>query len=139
MKLLRKVVLAGLASGVLILSPLLQAEDIAVDIRVSSTLPAERFSQNWPVHIYLAEPGSRIPLSSKTVSLDELPVSITLTDQDYVLPMFTLEGKERLVLITKISSSGDPHKEGPEDFRQISPVFTLDDQQRAAVEMELKD
>lgn len=139
MSLVRKAILAWLVSAVFIFSPLVQAEEIVVEISVSSTLSAERFSRNWPVHIYLAEPGSRVPLSSKTVQLDELPVTITLTDEDYVLPMFTLKGKEQLVLITKISSSGDPHKQGPEDYRQTSPAFSLNDQNRAAIEMVLEE
>ena len=109
-----------------------------VDITISSQLPAEHFSANWPLHIYLSAPGSKIPLSSTTITLADLPYRTTLTEKDYVLPAFTLKGFQELVLVVKVSSSGDPHRDGPEDFRQQSPRFQLNSNNHAEAEMILK-
>ena len=106
-------------------------------VTVTNLLTPDRFSQNWPVHIYLAAPGSKIPLSSITTLLDELPFSSTLTEHNKVLPMFTLEGHKELVLVVKVSSSGDPHKQGPEDFRQVSQVIQLNSDNKASVNLNL--
>lgn len=113
--------------------------EIQVSVTVSNQLAAERFSQNWPVHIYLAAPGSRASLSYTISQLDRLPLSLTLTEHHQVLPTLSLKGLRELVLIAKVSSSGDPHVAGAEDYRQISPVFRLDAQQQATVNMVLQE
>ncbi len=106
-----------------------------IKVEINNQLPAERFSDNWPVHIYLTAPDSRIPLSSTTTQLDKLPLKTVLTEKDYVLPMYKLIGHKQLVLVAKVSSSGDPHKEGPEDYRQVSNIFTLDSNNKAQAKL----
>ena len=110
-----------------------------IGVTISNKLPTERFSQNWPVHVYLTSPGSKIPLSSKTTRLDKLPFKTTLTEKDNVLPMFTLKGHKELVLVVKISSSGDPHKTGSEDYRQVSPKFEISPNNKTSLSMTLSE
>lgn len=122
-------------------SVMIQAEEeplIQVKVTVTNQLPDDRFTENWPVHIYLTTPGSKIPLSATTTRVTELPHSTVLTEKNYVIPTFTLKGQKHLELVTKISSSGDPHIVGPEDYRKTSRTFTLDPQNRAQIEMILE-
>lgn len=101
----------------LILASLAQADSrqVEVDVSVAAELKAGMTS-DWPVYIYATAPGSRIPLASYATTLSALPLTVTLTEDMYVLPMFTLSGEDSVELVAKVSTTGDPHKTGPLDI-----------------------
>lgn len=93
---------------------------VSVDKAVQSGMKPE-----WPVYIYAAAPGSRIPLASTKLNVSDLPATVLLTEEMYVLPQFTLKGISQVELVAKVSTTGDPHKKGPEDRSGRSAVIEI--------------
>jgi len=106
---------------------IVQAEpeyQIKVKVSLADELKAEAHPK-WPVYIYAAAPGSRVPLASFRTEVDQLPMVVTLDETMYVLPQFTLKGAEKVELVAKISAAGDPHKTGPQDMAGRSTPVVL--------------
>ncbi|MCV6587466.1 MAG: hypothetical protein OIF57_00360 [Marinobacterium sp.] len=122
-----KVSLLALALTAVLSSPSVLAEALQyqIEVRVTQVGPDTAADPDWPVYIYAAVPGSRVPLSSIRVSLKELPITVTLNETMYVLPQFTLKGVEQVELVAKLSTSGDPHKPGKYDRAGRSQVVAI--------------
>jgi len=108
-------------------------------IRVSAQLSKQHqpFSKDWPVYIYAAVPGTKLPLSSYKTTVSQLPLSVDLTEDMYLLPTHTMAEQEKLIVVLKLSSSGDPHQPGPEDLQVKSRVLDLSQRRQHRVELVL--
>ena len=106
-----------------------------IHVTVSLNNPQAGFSQDWPVYVYAAVPGTKLPLSSYQTKISKLPLTVTLTEEMYLLPTHTMAGHDQLVVVAKISSSGNPHQAGPEDLSGGSDAldFTRQTTHRIAI------
>jgi len=105
----------GLMLSILMAALPIQAAEYQIEVRVTQLESDKQANPDWPVYVYAAVPGSRVPLSSVRLSLKDLPATVTLDESMYVLPQFTLNGVEQVELVAKLSTSGDPHKKGEHD------------------------
>ena len=125
----------GFMLSVLITAMPVQAAEYQIEVRVTQLESDKDANPDWPVYVYAAVPGSRVPLSSARVSLKDLPATVMLDETMYVLPQFTLKGVEEIELVAKLSTSGDPHKKGEHDRVGRSPVIAI--RQGTAVQTEV--
>ncbi|WP_432473188.1 c-type cytochrome biogenesis protein CcmI/CycH [Amphritea sp. HPY] len=96
-----------------------------ITVSVSLDKPVQPFSQDWPVYVFAAAPGTKLPLSSYTTRISELPNKVILTEDMYLLPTHTIADQPEVVVTVKVSSSGDPHQKGPEDVSVSSPALSF--------------
>lgn len=98
-----------------------------IQVKVDLDTEADKgFTQDWPVYVYAASPGTKLPLASKSLKLSELPAQVKLTEADYVLPGLTMKDHTKLVVTVKVSSDPDVHKTGPEDSSITSAELIFD-------------
>lgn len=96
-----------------------------ITVSVSLATQAQPFSQDWPVYVFAAAPGTKLPLSSYKTQISGLPKTVELTEDMYLLPTHTIADQPEVVVTVKVSSSGDPHQTGPEDVSVSSPVLSF--------------
>lgn len=84
-------------------------------------------SKGWLVYVFAIEPGKRIPVASKTVRLNQLPVELVLTNKDFLLPEMTLDHVKRVVIKAKAKQHGDAHKTMKGDLEGKSEEILLPD------------
>ncbi len=93
---------------------------ITVTINVSSDLFA-KLEADDPVFVFArAKEGPPAPLAAKRLSVADLPATITLSDQDAMMPQLKLSSFEDVVINARISKSGQPIAQAG-DF-QSTPV-----------------
>ena len=113
---------------------LLQPDPVQIEVELKLEGSAEP-GVILPVYVYAATPGSKLPLSYHQTSTDKLPIKIVLREDMYLLPSHTMKGADELVVIAKLSASGDPHKTEPGDVSVVSEV--INPRQKAALNIEL--
>lgn len=125
---------------VLLLAGLLLNSDNTRTITVSVSLyeHEQPFSQDWPVYVFAAAPGTKLPLSSYKTLISELPKTVELTEDMYLLPTHTIADQPEVVVTVKVSSSGDPHQKGPEDVSVSSPVLSFNKQSSHRLGLSIK-
>ncbi|MGY0215800.1 c-type cytochrome biogenesis protein CcmI/CycH [Endozoicomonadaceae bacterium StTr2] len=104
-------------------------KQIEVRVQLAESLLAS-MDPSWPVYVYASHPGNKIPLSSAQLTVDDLPDTILLTEDMYILPNLTLAGADRVRVTAKISSSGDPHKTSKLDKVGKTEAFDLSEGQQ---------
>lgn len=109
-----------------------------ITVSVSLDKLSQTFSQDWPVYVFAAAPGTKLPLSSFKTQISALPKTVELTEDMYLLPTHTIADQPEVVVTVKVSSSGDPHQKGPEDISISSPVLSFNKQNRHKVELSIK-
>lgn len=109
-----------------------------ITVSVSLDKQSQTFSQDWPVYVFAAAPGTKLPLSSFKTIISELPQTVELTEDMYLLPTHTIADQPEVVVTVKVSSSGDPHQKGPEDISVSSPVLSFTKKNRHKVELSIK-
>ena len=67
-----------------------------------------------------------MPLAVKRFTLAELPVSVTLSDADAMMPAMKLSGFEQVVVGARVSHSGNPVSQSGDFFTELESVDSTD-------------
>jgi len=82
-------------------------------------------NQDALVFIYAkALKGPPMPLAARRMKVSDLPVEISLTDSDAMLPQMKLSGFEQVVVGARVSFSGNPVAQPGDIFAEVKPVDT---------------
>ncbi len=127
----------------LLLSVSVQADNadnqrsILVDLKLSPQL--QKYAENkWIVYVFARPANKRVPLASKKLTLDQVPMLVELTEKNYLLENLTLANADQVVVYVKVTRHGSPHKTVVGDLLGESAVvdFSLDKQQRIELMIE---
>lgn len=95
---------------------------IIVNISISKSIDQNNIKDSDLVFVFaLAKNGPPAPLAVKRLTVADLPTTITLTEQDAILPQMTISTFDDIVLSAKISKTGDPsNKEGDINSQKVA-------------------
>ncbi len=95
-------------------------------ISVMITLDESVASQAKPndlVYVYAkAASGPPMPLAAKKLTVSDLPVKITLSDKDAVMPQMKLSNFEQIKIGARVSKSGDPVAKPGDLFEETGAI-----------------
>lgn len=80
---------------------------VKVDVTLSKKL-AEMVSPNDVVFVYVKSPGVKMPLAVLKRQARDLPFTVELTNKQKMMPGMPMKAGEKVEVVAKISSSGDP-------------------------------
>ncbi|MEH6797998.1 MAG: c-type cytochrome biogenesis protein CcmI [Halopseudomonas sabulinigri] len=104
-----------------------QGPAIRLTVSVAPELMAQ-LDPNSSVFVFAREPnGPPMPLIAKRLTLSQLPLDITLTQADAMLPGVTLSAEQSLQLVARVSPTGDA-REGTH-LGQLDNVHAGSDEQ----------
>ncbi|MGY8809893.1 MAG: c-type cytochrome biogenesis protein CcmI [Pseudomonadales bacterium] len=104
-----------------------QGPAIRLTVSVAPELMAQ-LDPNSSVFVFAREPnGPPMPLIAKRLTLSQLPLDITLTQTDAMLPGVTLSAEQSLQLVARVSPTGDA-REGTH-LGQLDNVHAGSDEQ----------
>tara|TARA_R110000764_G_scaffold215935_2_gene302742 strand:+ start:17094 stop:18299 length:1206 start_codon:yes stop_codon:yes gene_type:complete len=104
-----------------------QGPAIRLTVSVAPELMAQ-LDPNSSVFVFAREPnGPPMPLIAKRLTLSQLPLDITLTQADAMLPGVTLSAEQSLQLVARVSPAGDA-REGTH-LGQLDNVHAGSDEQ----------
>ncbi|MDJ0776644.1 MAG: c-type cytochrome biogenesis protein CcmI [Gammaproteobacteria bacterium] len=90
--------------------------DITPDLRA-------RAEPDTAVFVYArAQQGPPMPLAVKRLTLAELPVSLTLGDEDAMMPAMKLSGFDQVVVGARVSLSGNPVAQDGDFYTEIEAI-----------------
>ncbi len=109
-------------------------------LTVNVTLPdgiAADLAADTTVFVYAkAANGPPMPLAVARRTLADIPFSVTLSDQDAMLPAMKLSGFERVVVGARLSRSGNAIAEPGDIFGEMADISTAES---AEVDVQIKD
>jgi cytochrome c-type biogenesis protein CcmH len=99
---------------------------LSASLKVSVSLADEikqRVSSDNLVFIYAkAASGPPMPLAVKRLTVDDLPVTIELSDTDAMIPSMTLSSFDDLIIGARVSMSGNPVAQAGDLYIETGPV-----------------
>ncbi len=102
------------------------AAPLADDIRLQVDLDASMLDQAKPsdtVFIYAkAASGPPMPLAAKKLTVADLPVEVTLSDADAMLPQMKLSSFDRIIVGARVSKSGNPMPAPGDLYAEAGPL-----------------
>ncbi|MCW8886075.1 MAG: hypothetical protein OQK12_12620 [Motiliproteus sp.] len=82
---------------------------ILVDLKLDSSL--QQYAEKpWIVYVFARPEDKRVPLASKKLTLDRVPLLVELTEKNYLLENLTLANADQVVVYVKVTRHGSPHK-----------------------------
>jgi cytochrome c-type biogenesis protein CcmH len=100
--------------------------DNAVGIKLLVDISAElkaKASPDTAVFIYAkAMQGPPMPLAVRKLQLSDLPVSLTLSDDDAMMPTMKLSSFDQVIVGARVSSSGNPVAQSGDFYTELEAV-----------------
>ena len=100
--------------------------DNAVGIKLLVDISAElkaKASPDMAVFIYAkAMQGPPMPLAVRKLQLSDLPVSLTLSDDDAMMPTMKLSSFDQVIVGARVSSSGNPVAQSGDFYTELEEV-----------------
>lgn len=96
---------------------------VEVRVEVAEALLGQ-VSPDMRVFVFASNPAGGPPLAAKNLSAAELPLSVTLGEDDAMLPQFTLANAETIVVSARVSRSGEANAQSG-DLQAVSQPFDL--------------
>ncbi|MEH6626920.1 MAG: hypothetical protein V7739_10765 [Motiliproteus sp.] len=99
----------------LLLSLSVQAEapeskrSILIDLKLAPHLQ-QYAEEKWLVYVFARPADKRVPLASKKLTLDRVPMLVELTEANFLLENLTLANADEVVVYVKVTRHGSPHK-----------------------------
>lgn len=84
-----------------------ESAGIQVSVRLGDTVPVEQIGSQTALFLFARVPGERAPVAAIRRSAAELPADFVLTDADAMLPGRSLADFDELMLVARLSMSGD--------------------------------
>jgi cytochrome c-type biogenesis protein CcmH len=95
---------------------------IKLQVDISSELKAKA-SPDTTVFVYAkAMQGPPMPLAVKKLKLGDLPVTLTLSDDDAMLPSMKLSSFDQVIVGARVSSSGNPVAQSGDFYTEVEAV-----------------
>jgi cytochrome c-type biogenesis protein CcmH len=95
---------------------------IKLQVDISSELKAKA-SPETTVFVYAkAMQGPPMPLAVRKLKLGDLPVTLTLSDDDAMLPSMKLSSYDQVIVGARVSSSGNPVAQNGDFYTEVEAV-----------------
>ncbi len=95
---------------------------LSVSVDITPELRAQ-VSPDTAVFVYArAQQGPPMPLAVKRLTLAELPVALTLGDEDAMMPAMKLSGFDEVVVGARVSMSGNPVAQEGDFYTELESV-----------------
>jgi cytochrome c-type biogenesis protein CcmH len=95
---------------------------IKLQVDISSELKAKA-SPDTTVFVYAkAMQGPPMPLAVRKLKLGDLPVTLTLSDDDAMLPSMKLSSFDQVIVGARVSSSGNPVAQSGDFYTEVEAV-----------------
>ena len=95
---------------------------VSASISVNASIK-EKLTGNEQVFVYAkAVSGPPMPLAARKFKVSDLPVNVTLSDADAMMPQLKLSSVDAFTLGARISMSGNPISQKGDYFVEISPL-----------------
>ncbi len=103
-------------------TPTVESGSLQVEVSVSAELVAD-LPPDTSVFVYAkAQQGPPMPLAVARSTVSQLPLSVTLSDADAMMPAMTLSAFDQVVVGARISLSGDAIAQTGDFFGEVSGV-----------------
>ena len=115
-----------LASAAPAAAPPSSGPKLSLSVDISSELRS-RATPDTVVFVYArAQQGPPMPLAVKRLTLAELPVSLTLSDADAMMPAMKLSSFDQVVVGARVSHSGNPVGQSGDFFTEVEAIDSAD-------------
>lgn len=104
-----------------------QDYSVAVTVELDSAL-ASNTSPTDTVFIYAHAPEQKMPLAIHRTTVSELPLSVTLTDEQAMSPIASLSSVDEVIVKAVVSKSGSAGMQAGDLFAESAPIDTLSGQ-----------
>ena len=106
----------------------------AIEVKLTLAPELQKYQeQSWTMYVFAKPPNGRVPLASKTLKLNQVPMTVKLDESMYLLENLTLATAEEVVVAVKVTRHNDPHKTMVGDLTALSPVIRFADGDRQQI------
>lgn len=104
------------------------AEGLSVAVSLDSKFVSKVNADDLLFIYAKAASGPPMPLAAKRLKVSDLPIQVTLSDNDAVMPQMKISGFDQIIVGARVSKSGNPVGQAGDLFNE-SKVISLKDQE----------
>ncbi len=102
--------------------PVIAMTQVHLSISINASI-REKLTGNEQVFVYAkAVTGPPMPLAAKKFKVSDLPVKVTLSDADAMMPQLKLSSVDAFTVGARVSLSGNPIPQKGDFFMEVSPL-----------------
>ncbi|OMH38834.1 hypothetical protein BGP75_00190 [Motiliproteus sp. MSK22-1] len=86
-----------------------EKRSISIDLVLDQSL-RQYADKPWVVYVFAKPLDSKVPVASKKLTLNQVPMRVLLEEKNFLLENLTLASVDKVTVAAKVTRHGSPHK-----------------------------
>ena len=86
-----------------------EERSISIDLVLDQSLQ-QYADKPWIVYVFAKPLDSKVPVASKKLTLNQVPMKVLLEEKNFLLKNLTLASVDKVTVAAKVTRHGSPHK-----------------------------